>query len=267
MLNLTNDQCEFYSTKVSFYDNGELKTEYTDNPSLYSKMVNDYNHLSNFTSEAVNPTDEQTKRLKQIKKLIKSDTNLQAFGSKIIAYVETGYIDSSCPDWMQSLVSKNETKSKEILLEKLNSRVSKMKTEKEYGGCDYQGHILASDTESQSKISSTLLGFMSGMISEVNFKFKDGFVNMNQEQLTAVSTFLMSHVQSCFTAESLTKEQIAKLNLDELLEYDVDSSTSVMSSNEEKTDKLQELYNSKYTEVMNAFLTQATQSTSETKKK
>lgn len=249
MLNLTNDQLDFYSCKVSFYDNGELKTEYTNNPSLYSKMVADYKNLSNLTSEPVVPTEDQTKRLKQIKKLVKSDTNLQAFGDKVIKFVETGYIDSTCPEWMKSLVSKNETKSKELLLEKLYSRLSKMKSEKEYGGCEYQGHRLATDLESQSKIASTLLGFLSNMITEVNFKFKDGFVNMNKEQLQAVSGYLMAFVQSCFTAESLAKEQLAKLSMDELLEYDIDLLTR-SSTGEEKVDKLQELYNNTHTQLL-----------------
>lgn len=252
MLNLSNNQCEFYNCKVSFLDNGELKTEYTNNPSLYNKMVKDYSNLSNFSLEPVVPTEDQNKRLKQLKKLIKSDTNLQAFGDKVIAFVETGYIDSTCPEFMQSLVSKNESKSKELLLEKLYSRLSKMKSEKEYGGCEYQGHRLATDLESQSKISSTLLGFLSNMITEVNFKFKDGFVNMNKEQLQAVSTYLMAFVQSCFTAESLIKEQLAKLSLDELLQYDIDTIRS--SSSEEKVDKLQELYDNTHTTTLNGFL-------------
>lgn len=260
MLNLSNGQCEFYNCKVTFYDNDELKTEYTNNPSLYSKMVNDYKHLTNFASEAIVPTEEQIKRLNQVKKLIKKDTNLEAFGDKVSAFVETGYIDSTCPEWMKSLVNKNASASKELLLIKLNSRLSQMKTDKEYGGCVYQGHTLASDLESQSKIASTLLGFMSGMITEVNFKFKDGFVNMNSEQLTAVSSYLMAHVQSCFTAESLCKEKLSSLSLDELLSYDETNSSNL---NQENTgDKLQELYDQTYTETITAFINQASKTKS-----
>lgn len=259
MLNLTNNQLDFYSSKVTFYDNNELKVEYTNNPSLYSKMVNEYKHLSNFSHESVVPTEEQIKRLKQIKKLVKQDTNLQAFGDKVITFVETGYIDSTCPDWMQSLVSKNESKSKEILLAKIYSRLSKIKTEKEYGGCDYQGHRLATDLESQSKISSTLLGFLSNIITEVNFKFKDSFVNMNKEELQNVSSYLMAYVQSCFTAESIIKDKLSKLSMDELLKYDIDLVTRG-AGEEENVDKLQELYNSTHETVLNGLLSNGKES-------
>ena len=254
MLKFQNSKFDFYSCKVTFYDRDELKTEYTDNPSLYSNMVNNYKNLTNFNTAPVVPTEEQTKRLAEVNELVDKASNPEGFRSQVIDFVENGYVDTNCPDWMKSLVSKYEETSKSILLTKLYSRLSSMKTEKEYGGTAYGSHQLATDLESQSKISSVMLGFTAGMITETQFKFKDGFEVMNMEQFNQVATYLMAHVQSCFTAENLSKEALALLSFEELLTYDINSTiTKIYGEEEEIEDKLQTLFTTNYTATMEAY--------------
>ena len=255
MLKFQDGQFSFYGCKVTFYDLSELKTEYTDNPSLYTQMVNDYKNLSNLNIISVTPTEEQQKRLDEVNKLAKSAEHPEWAVQAADKFVQYAYVDYDVPEWMQSLIKKYEKSSKEVLLTKLNSRLSAMKTEKEYGGATYGNHIMATDLESQSKISSVFLGFTSGMITETQFKFKTGFENMNAEQFSKVATFLMAHVQSSFKAEGLSKEYLASLSLKDLLEYDMDKVSR--QGTEEVEDKLQTLFNNNYNATLEAYATAA----------
>ena len=251
MLKFHDNQFSFYGCKVTFYDGSELKTEYTDNPSLYSQMVSNYKNLSNLNIESLVPTEEQQQRLNTVNGLIGSVEHPEWGTQQADTFVETGYVDYDAPEWMQSLIKNYESVSKSVLLAKLSKRLSTMKTEKEYGGVTYGSHVLATDLESQSKISSVMLGFTAGMITETQFKFKTGFETMNAEQFGKVATFLMAHVQSAFAAESLAKESLAKLSFKKLLDYDIDKKTTV--GTEEVEDKLQTLFNTNYTSTLEAY--------------
>lgn len=254
MLKFQDGKFKFYQYIVTYYDRGEQKTEYTDTPSLYSDMVNNYKDLTNFSSTSLVATEEQVSRLAEVNKLAAKATMPEGFIDKVNTFVEKGYVDNNCPDWMKSLVKKHTETSKAVLIAKLYSRLSAMKTEKEYGGMTYGNHVMATDLESQSKISSVMLGFTAGMITETQFKFKDGFEVLDQAAFAQVAGYLMAHVQSCFTAESLAKDSLAKLNLDELVSYDKDSvSREAMFETTEVEDKLKTLFETNYTATMEAY--------------
>lgn len=267
MVNLANGKAEFYQCKVSYYDNGELKSEYTNNPSLYTEMVNNYKYLSNCTVEAVTYTLEQKGRLEEFNALLTDEvvnSGLEGQRQIINNFIENGYVDSNCPDYMKSLLSSYEANSKTILTTKLSKQLSSFKTEKEYGGAYYGEYELATDLESQSKVSSVFMSINAGLVSTVDFKFKNGYVNMTAEEFQKVAVFLLAHVQACFTAESMVKDSFANMTFDELLALDPDNvnrDEMIMTQDEfgndvttrnNENNKLKELYDSTYNTIMAA---------------
>lgn len=246
------DTWTFYTNRVSFLNNGTEVSEYTDSPSLYEEMVSKAPYqFSNFVNEVIEPTEEQIARLEDINKLKLEYPS--SYMHIFQEFVRDGYLGPTDDPLLTKLYKKNQKVAQQQLIEEISKHLSNIKTEKEYGGVEYNGHKIATDLESQSKISSTLLGFMSGMITEVNFKFKDGFEMLDKEKFIKLAQFVMVHVQICFTAESLCKAELPSKTTEELDKID-------------ELHEIQEWYNNKYDELLKLMLQPKTEVKEEKKK-
>lgn len=229
----------FYNNRISYTEtvNNSVVKTFTDKPSLYEDMVNKNPHMfSGFVNELIEPTEEQIKRLEEINKL--KLEHPYSYEHIFQEYVESGYMAPTEDENLVKLYKKAKNSSKKELIKEILAILSSVKTEKEQGGITFEGMTVSTDTESQSKISSTLLGFMSGMITEVEFKFKNGFKTLDKEQFIKLAKATIDHVQYCFKAEMLCKEELDSKSVEDLDSLD-------------ELDEITEWFNNKYNELLN----------------
>lgn len=254
-INPETNQYEFYNEKIEYLDNGVEVLTYTDAASIFQEAAQRFTNITNLKTEPFVPTEEQTMRLNDVNS-IDNKSDLSTYIMYVDELVQFGYIPDTWPEWASHLVKKYEQSSKVYLINKYNNKLSKYKTEKEYTIINYNGFEVSTDLESQSKISSTLLGMISGMISEVNFKFKNGFKVLNKEEFQKMSSFIMGHVQICFTSESSCKERIKNMSLSELKNIKIDETENNMpNASEEKDNKisLRDMFEQTYETIFNTF--------------
>lgn len=264
MLNLKNTGTTFYSTKVTFLDDGVERVVYTDSPSQYQVMANEFKErITNMVTENFTPTEEMVERLNILNQQ-GMNKNMEGYGQQLNLFVEFGYLGSDAPEYMQRLINKYSASSKAYLISKYKKLLSAYKTEKEVGGCKFQDHNIKTDAESQAKITSTLMMLNTGVINNVDFKTADGFINLDTANFTKMAVTVAMHVQCCFKAEAVTIENLEKMTLLDLETYNPDKSMigTKQEQEEAKLNNIYNLYDVAYTDLVKKALAAQEPSTS-----
>lgn len=259
MVNLKSTGSSFYYSKITFEDNGETKVVYTDNVSEYQNMAVQFaDRIRNMVVENFEPTEEQKARL-EVLNTQGNGQNVEGYGEQLNKFVEFGYLDFNCPEFMKSQIQKYRETSKAYLISKFKSILSQHKTEKEQGGCVYDNNLIKTDAESQAKITGTLIMMQSGSIPTVDFKAANGWLTLDASQFQQLALSVATHVQVCFKAESQVLAEIQKKTLDDLVVMDPDyrdPGAKDQSSNKNTT--LIDLYEATYKTLLTAALKSAT---------
>jgi len=207
MVKLNKEGCSFFSKKVTFLDNGVSVTQYTDNVSEYETLINKFSHLSNLVVSDVVPTPEQEARLVVLNGL--DLTLVDYWGAEVSKFVEYGYIDPTSPSFLSTIADQYSAESKAYVISNMASKIAEIRYNKEISGVDFNGLTVKTDRESQSTITSTLLSFTTGILTSVNFKFVNGWQELDAAGFSALAMTVARHINKCFTAE---KAVLAKLN-------------------------------------------------------
>lgn len=106
-------------------------------------------------------------------------------------------INSGTPvESMEPIVGSDEWKSE------MRIELSKKRYEAEIGGIAWGAHQMHTDRESQSKLSGAMQAADKGWVSELNWKFKDGFATVTAADITSMSQATLTHIQTCFNIEA-----------------------------------------------------------------
>ena len=253
MVNPNNNGSTFFSTKITFLDGGEEKVVYTETPSLYEEMARNFkDRITNMKIVTVVPTEEQKARLEELNKAA-NGSNVEGYNNMISDFVEYGYINPiAAPDFLSKLASKYEATSKAYILSKFKAILSERKTAKEQGGCEFMGHNIKTDAESQGKITGTFMMMQTGAIPAVDFKTADGFVTLDVEQFKQLATTVATHVQVCFKAEAECLNALSAKTLIQLAELDTDDNNGEIDEKGKKT--VLDLYEGTYKAIMKQLL-------------
>lgn len=267
MVKLSNAGSEFYYSKVTFEDESGLKEIYTDNVSEYQIMAEQFsNRIKNLQVETVVPTTEQIERLDIVNKQA-NGSDVEGWGKQINTFVEHGYLDHTCPDFLKSQISKFRETSKAYLIKKFKGILSEHKTEKEQGGCVFQNSLIKTDSDSQAKITGTLIMMQTGAIPTVDFKAANGWLTLNAEQFKQLALAVATHVQVCFKAESIVLGEIESKTLDDLVQLDPDFRDPGVKDQSKGNHKLIDLYDATYKKLLADAISAATTPSSSKKSK
>ncbi|MGZ9718806.1 DUF4376 domain-containing protein [Rhizobium miluonense] len=99
------------------------------------------------------------------------------------------------------------TPSKDDLL----SYAAGVRFTKETGGYAYDGHLISTDRDSQSKIGNVALAAtIKGQSFSTQWKCSDGaFVTLTQETAVAMATAVMTFISACFATEGAVAAEIS----------------------------------------------------------
>lgn len=127
------------------------------------------------------------------------------------------YVDTSM-DSLQVLVGKENLKetvttrdirtpleqAKEAKLQEIAS----WRYAQEVGGINVGGAVIRTDRGSQATVGSALASFQNGFVSSIDWKAANGWIKVNQEQLTDIGAAVAVHVQACFSHERMFCEMV-----------------------------------------------------------
>ena len=250
MVKLSNSGSEFYYNKITFEDETGPKEVYTDNVSEYQIMAEKFsNRIKNMQVFTVEPTQEQIDRLAIVNKQANGQ-DVEGWSKQINTFVEHGYLDHTCPEFLKSQISKFRETSKAYLVKKLKAILSLHKTEKEQGGCVFQNSLIKTDSDSQAKITGTLIMMQSGAIPTVDFKAANGWLTLNAEQFKQLALAVATHAQVCFKAESIVIGELESKTLDDLVALDPDYRDPCVKDNGSGNHKLIDLYEATYKSLL-----------------
>lgn len=246
MVYYNQDQKRFvyFYYKIKYKDDERVCEDYVNNISEYQRMVENTPTLSNFEYEVIKSNKEQDERL-QVLNSLKNIEPLLGFTKLMGDFVQFGYVDKNYPEPLKSIRDKYEETTKAYLVSEYKKLLSKYKTEKEQSECNFNGSVIATDMESQSKITGTFISLQSGLLNSVNFKAKSGWITLNKDEFTRMVSIVALHVQTCFNAEEHCYNEIKNMSVDQLLDLDPEFRVDNISS--ETVNKLLEYYNATYT--------------------
>lgn len=97
--------------------------------------------------------------------------------------------------------------------------IAQWRYRRETGGVDVGGVTVATDTDSQSKLTGAFLGLTQGILTTVDWKGSDGtFTTLGLPEVTAVATAVSAHVQQSFSLEkSLAAQARAATTIEEVM--------------------------------------------------
>ena len=91
----------------------------------------------------------------------------------------------------------------------------------EVGGIELNGSVIATDRETQAKISGAVSAVAAGLPAPLTWKGPGGFVTLDAPTLTAIALAIASHVQACFVNEAFHADKInGKQKVETVLAYD-----------------------------------------------
>ncbi len=218
MVNVNKNGCKFYTKKVTFKDNGVLVTQYTNNSSEFESLINRFKHLSDITIEDVSPTTEQVSRLEVVNGLDLS--MVEYWNAEITNFVMYGFIDPETNSILTEIASTYTVESKEYIIAKLSQEVASHRYEREVGGVEYNGKIATTDRESQSTVASSMMSFISGTLTSIDYKFKNGWETFDNTTFPLFVKVVGDHVSNCFAAEKIVSNRLETMLLEELTAVD-----------------------------------------------
>lgn len=106
--------------------------------------------------------------------------------------------------------------------EKLLKSLGKLRGKFESGGVDFNGVIIKTDEGSIAKITSTVMGLQSGLMSSIDWKGHNGWIRDVQfDTMMQIASVVGNHVQKCFRVENQIVNEIEMLTESELDNYDI----------------------------------------------
>lgn len=103
-------------------------------------------------------------------------------------------------------------------------RLSDIRKRVETGGVLYDNILIKTDEGSIGKITSTVMGLQSGMMTHIDWKGHNGWIkSVDYKGMIGIATVVSSHVQKCFSAENSVSEIIENTDASELHNVDVQS--------------------------------------------
>ena len=270
MLKYINNKFSAYKYLVTYDVKGEpVRAEaFTDNIEDVFQMINTYpTRYSNGISETIEVTPEQETRLAEVNdlNLEHKENYLQDFES----YVRFGVMTNQDPALAAIAASSKELTVK-FLADRLKPAIKALRDQKSVGGVELFGRKFDSDSLAKENVTGYVtLGLLEIAIKgrcDRTFDWKDynnEFTKLTYEQICQLAKLIAGHIQACFSAESLTHIELAKLEVKELLKFpsnegfdrvgktvetEVDLSTGTTTTAEKKTPAadLSSIYDSCY---------------------
>ncbi len=215
MVNVKKEGCTFYSTKVSFKDSGEQRVAYVDDTTDHLNLFDRSARYTDISITKVSPTVEQASRLEAINS---EDLELaELWSSQVNDYIQYGYVKNSEVPVVGKFYEDSIETSKRHLLNKISEKVAEHRYNKEVNGANYGTYIVKTDRESQATITSTVVALQAGLVSNVEFKFQNGWKTLDTTEFFNVATIISGHVNNCFKAENTTLTTLGNLPLEELI--------------------------------------------------
>ncbi|ASV44180.1 hypothetical protein PBI_SCTP2_165 [Salicola phage SCTP-2] len=115
--------------------------------------------------------------------------------------------------------------NKETKKEKKKKENNRKRKKVEKGGVEYgqDKHLIATDSESISKIVSTANALDQGIISKIKWKAMNGWINnVDSTTMMDISTIVTKHIQESFSTEREIEEFIDTLTEDELDQLNIE---------------------------------------------
>lgn len=221
MIFCVNNTINVYPTVITFIENGENKTIYTDSPSNIENMLKaSPNRFTNVATNIVTLTDDEKTRLADL--IATGTPATDGFSYAYTRFVKEGYIPEDAPDVMKTgLMEKYGDITKNHLLDNYSAKIADIRYSKEISGIEFKGCIVSTDRESQSTITSTSLLFQQGIMDSIDFKCKNNqWITCNRDEFQALTIAVAAHVKICFMSESKLNGYLASLPLEDLYKYD-----------------------------------------------
>ena len=210
-----------YKYVCSYTFNNETVTVYTDNSILFQDMVTNNDEFSNFISKEITLTQEQQDRLNDYNS--KSSSNSSAgYGEYVSKFIIDGYVSKDAPEYLQEFLKeeKYQDQSRSYILEQITQYLKDKRKVREDGGVRFKEYTASTDEKSRLTITALIVSVGQGLITQVDYKFEDGFATLNQQEIMELSKLMLAHNQLCFTAEKLCNEKLLTLTLQELQNYE-----------------------------------------------
>lgn len=222
ILTLKNNTLLPYKYIVRYTFQSSEVIQYTDTTEPYRQMVNKEKEYSNFSYTELALTDKQQSRFDFILSL-GDKVNLMLDLNYINDFVEFGYINDSSPEYLKELLKEENEYSlghRSYVISKVLSNIKEKRKLREVSGVKFNDDYTAStDENSRLSITSLLMTVDAGIVTEVNYKFEEGYKLLNKEDIKLLVKLVLSHTQLCFNAEKLAIEKIETLSLEEVSEY------------------------------------------------
>ncbi len=215
MVNVKKEGCEFFSKKISFRDSGEQRIAYVNDTTDHLNLFDRSARYTDISITNVSPTVEQASRLEAINS---EDLELAEIWSSVVNdYIQYGYVKNSEVPVVGKFYEDSIETSKQYLLNKISEKVAEHRYNKEVNGAKYGTYIVKTDRESQGTITSTVVALQAGLISNVEFKFQNGWKTLDTTEFFNVAMIISGHVNNCFKAENSTLTTLSSLPLEELI--------------------------------------------------
>ena len=114
-----------------------------------------------------------------------------------------------------------ETHFVEHTKRQLRAQLARYRYIVETGGIEVNGVFVMTDRTSQSSIIGAHIRSQINPFATVDWKGVDGWVQLNNAAITAMSTAVLNHVQACFSKERTLSEALDALTLEQLSSFNV----------------------------------------------
>lgn len=108
----------------------------------------------------------------------------------------------------EGVVARDSRSPLEKAKEEKLQEVAAWRYAQETSGVNVGGAMVRTDRESQATVANTLLSFQAQFIAEVDWKAANGWIKVNQQQLTDIGAAVATHVQGCFSQERMFSEMV-----------------------------------------------------------
>lgn len=239
MVKVKSTGCEFFKTKIMFKEYDEQRIMYCDNVNFATIFRSSNNsNITDFSRVEIVPSPEQTDRLNVLNNL--DLTHIENWTSEVRDFVEFGFISPRANSVIKTLKDSYLVETKKYLTDRHSSELAAIRYDREISGIDYNGKNVHTDRSAKASITSTVLSFNSGVLTQTDFKFKNGWETVTLETFMPIAQAVGSHVSKCFTAEKNVLTLLEAKTIDELSEVDEDNKpvVNVLNLFEEELGKL-----------------------------
>lgn len=210
-----------YALRVTFYDRDTFRVKYDHNEKYWREFVKKWWHHHSLNFEPLVLSDEQQARLDEVNQAAIP----QQWLGEVAVYVEFGYVEpeSQCPYLSDKAeLPENLEARYEHLLNQKRQELAAHRYKVETGGVvTDQGMKVLTDRESQAQLTSAYQTLKEGVLTQIDWKSANGWVQVTLEDITPIAHLVAAHVQPCFTAERRVDEQMEALgDYDALLAFD-----------------------------------------------